>query len=92
MLEVGKDDHFDVVVVTLDGAMNGYFGHAFPVGPEELLADVAGSLQDHLSQIVWGGWPICPKHGGHRLDAVVEAGVATWRCPRGDFTARIGEL
>ncbi len=82
------------VHIFLDGQPHGSFGRAFPSDLEAQLALVADLLREHtLDEEIWGGWPTCPDHHTHPLDArVAEGGVASWVCPRGRVVSRIGDL
>lgn len=61
---------------------------------EEALAELADYLQEAvLDEEVWGGWPICPDHRTHPLEATTDqTHIAVWKCPRGRVIARIGDL
>lgn len=64
--------------------------------PEVSLADLADRLcESFLHEEVWGGWPICPRHGSRPMWATVgDDGVAVWACeedPERD-RVRIGRL
>jgi hypothetical protein len=85
---------FIEVHVFLDGEPHGGFGRSLAADPEAQLAEVADLLREHtLDEAVWGGWPICPDHHTHPLDPCLDPdGLASWRCPRGRFIARIGDL
>jgi hypothetical protein len=91
-------EHFDDyrqwwdVSLTLDGEPIGSFGTYFPLDPEEFTAFLADYLQEHLSQTIWGGWPMCPDHANHPLEAMTIDARAVWRCPRGREIAIIGHL
>jgi hypothetical protein len=80
--------------VFIDGKGFGSFGRAFSADPEQQLAELADVLREHtLDEEIWGGWPICPVHGTHPLDAHTDPDTgATWSCPRHAFAARIGAL
>src|SRR4051812_27001634 len=91
-LSLRERDGLDVIMVTLAGQPAGSFWKSFPHEHEPFLAEVAGDLQEFLSQEVWGGWPICATHNTHPLDPTVIDGTASWVCPLGQFTARIGDL
>jgi hypothetical protein len=78
--------------LTLNGEPIGRFGTYFPPSSEEFTAHLAGYLQEHLSQAIWGGWPMCPDHPNHPLVAKMSHEKAVWSCPRGREVARIGDL
>lgn len=80
--------------VAIDGSPRGTTGVNGSTGtPEETLAAIADRLcEGWLHEEVWGGWPICPRHRTHPLDARVDQSVATWCCPREGVIARIGDL
>ncbi|HZQ83677.1 MAG TPA: hypothetical protein VFA83_02510 [Acidimicrobiales bacterium] len=60
---------------------------------EVFVAGLAEDLREFaLDEEIWGGWPICPDHGTHPLEASAEGGVAAWICPSGRFFAPIGSL
>lgn len=82
-------------VLLVDGRWCGT--SAYPNSPAEThehdVAEWADQLREGLlDEEIWGGWPICPLHGGHPLDPVLEAEIAVWACPRGEVVARIGSL
>jgi hypothetical protein len=62
--------------------------------PESFVAELADYLREAvLDEEIGGGWPTCPDHGTHPLEAGTDdAGVAIWYCPRGTTVARIGTL
>jgi hypothetical protein len=80
--------------VWLDGKLVVGFGHGFSTDPEHFLAELADYLREEvLDEEVGGGWPTCPDHRTHSLEAGTdEAGVAICYCPRGTTVARIGAL
>ena len=80
--------------VWIDGKASSAFGTYFPEDPEAFTAELADYLTVHTSQTIWGGWPICPSHGTHPLQAKLDvAGQAIWACPTsGQTVARIGDL
>jgi hypothetical protein len=78
--------------LTLNGEPIGSFGTRFPPSTEEFTAHLADYLQEHLSQSIWGGWPMCPDHPNHPLVAEMSHERAVWSCPRGREVARIGDL
>jgi hypothetical protein len=80
------------VTLTLDGEPIGGFGTYFPSKAEDFIAFLADYLQQHLSQKVWGGWPMCPDHPNHPLEPDTEDGLAVWRCPAGRRIDQIGHL
>jgi hypothetical protein len=82
------------VVVQLGGTVCGGFGPVWSDDAEESLARLAELLREFcLDEVVWGGWPICPRHRTHPLEARVCEGRATWVCPlTGATVATIGEL
>ena len=77
--------------VDLDGGGPSY-GTNFPPDEEDFVAFLAQYLQEQvLDEAIWGGWPTCPLHSGHPLQAVVSVeGLATWICPDGHPVATIG--
>jgi hypothetical protein len=89
----GDDEWFDVDVF-LDNRAIGSFGRHFSSSPEEFIA----ALADYLCEFAFDGqvanvWPVCPDHGTHPLEAVMDENHrAAWRCPFGRFVARLGEL
>ena len=76
----------------LDGEPLGGFGTYFPPDREEFTAFLADYLQEHLSQTIWGGWPMCPDHPNHPLEAMTIDARAVWKCPVGSEISRIGDL
>jgi hypothetical protein len=78
--------------LTLNGEPIGSFGTFFPSSSEEFTAHLADYLQEHLSQAIWGGWPMCPDHPNHPLVAQVSQERAVWSCPIGREVSRIGDL
>lgn len=80
--------------VVLDGVSRGKFGQFFPQEEEPFVATLADRLCDsYLHDDIWGGWPICPDHGTHPLEPLLdECGQAVWKCPIGRVVARIGSL
>jgi hypothetical protein len=76
--------------LTLNGEPIGSFGTYFPPTSEDFTAHLADYLQEHLSQAIWGGWPMCPDHPNHPLVANVSHKKAVWSCPRGREVAQIG--
>ena len=77
--------------IAIDGSPRGSTG--VNGDPEEALAAIADRLcEGWLHEEVWGGWPICPHHGTHPLDAGVNGSVAMWCCPQEGVIARIGDL
>jgi hypothetical protein len=89
-----EDDGWWDVYIDIDQERNGSFGRNFSDHPEEFLADLADYLCDsYLHVEVWGGWPLCPRHTAHPLNAeLADSGVAVWRCPQGGFEQAIGHL
>jgi hypothetical protein len=76
----------------IDGVRDSGFGRDFPNDEEEFVALLADLVSDEMA-ITLGGWPTCPDHQTHPLDAVLdEASIAVWKCPRGRTIARIGDL
>jgi hypothetical protein len=63
--------------------------------PEKRLAIFADFLvESDLSEEVWGGWPLCPRHPNRPMWATVnDVGRAVWRC-EADSTdeAEVGRL
>jgi hypothetical protein len=87
-------DHWWDVKTFVDGSQVTDGGRIFiSTAEEEFAAELADYLrEDVLDEEVWGGWPICPHHGTHPLEAMMDQGVATWCCPRDGAVARIGDL
>jgi hypothetical protein len=89
------EEHDGVVVnITVDGEEEGGLGVGFIGDLEQSIAFFADSLCEHtLHEAVWGGWPICSRHGGHPLEPVAVGGIASWCCPRDQsVVAAIGQL
>jgi hypothetical protein len=82
------------VVVTIDGRLVGSFNSSPSPNVEVFIADLANQLREFaLDEEVWGGWPTCPVHGTHPLEAGVGAGgTASWRCPISGAAYAIGGL
>jgi hypothetical protein len=60
----------------------------------ELLAELAGSVQEAIIDELQRAWPVCPGHP-HPAEPVVVSGAAVWACTlrsRPAVIARIGEL
>lgn len=78
----GIDEWWDVDVF-LDEHPVGSFGRHFPTGESEFMVALADYLCEFtLDEELWGGWPICPDHGTHPLQAIVDENqAAIWRCP-----------
>lgn len=94
-LRGGIEDTWFEFDVSLDGRGIGSFGHSFGAPePETVVAELADYLREFaLDEEFWGGWPICPTHATHPLDAVLnDSGAAIWRCPKGSVSAAIGDL
>jgi hypothetical protein len=78
---------------SFNGERGSGFGTFLPSGAEGLVAYLADYLQEHFSQEIWGGWPICPDHETHPLVAELEmTATAVWKCPKGRVISRIGDL
>jgi len=92
-LHPGSDDWWDIDVF-LDEQTSGSFGRSFPSDEEEFIVDLADYLCEFsLDEEVWGGWPVCPDHKTHPLQASLDDNhTAVWRCPVGRVIARLGEL
>jgi hypothetical protein len=88
------DSYWWDIEISLDGNDIGGIGRTFSEEPEDFLANLADALcESHLDEQIWGGWPICPDHGTHPLNAGLhETGKATWFCPHGRAIAAIGAL
>jgi hypothetical protein len=82
------------IQVVIEDRYVGAVGRSFSADEERFVSEAADVLREHwLDEEVWGGWPICPRHGGHPLDPALDpAGVATWLCPQSGPVARIGSL
>lgn len=49
--------------------------------PEETLVRLADRLvEDSLSEVIWGGWPLCPRHPTRPMWPKNSDGVASWIC------------
>jgi hypothetical protein len=83
--------------VNIDGEAKGAFG-VFPADdgrPGEQLARMADSLcEGWLHEEIWGGWPMCPRHGTRPMWAETGSdGEAVWVCEAdAAHRALIGEL
>ena len=81
------------IEVSLDGVVIGWFQHGHSPDVEVFVAELADYLQEFaLDEEIWGGWPICPEHNTHPLEATVADGTASWLCPEGRVIAPIGSL
>lgn len=78
----------------LDGRLIGSFSASESPDEEVLVVDLADRLREFaLDEEVWGGWPICPTHRTHPLEAALDRdGRAAWLCPNGADGFRIGDL
>ena len=85
---------FPIVEVLLDGIHVGGFGLPGGHSADEVVAALADALQEaFLDEFIWGGWPTCPQHHTHPLQAVVVRGTATWSCPTDErVVSAIGAL
>ena len=49
--------------------------------PEETLVRLADRLvEDSLSEVIWGGWPLCPRHPTRPMWPKNSDGGASWIC------------
>lgn len=81
------------IEVSLDGEVTGWFQHGHSPDVETFVAELAEYLREFaLDEEIWGGWPICPAHKTHPLEAAVVRGTASWLCPEGRVIAPIGAL
>lgn len=80
--------------VILDEQVRGNLGQFFPQDEEAFVVALADRLcESYLHEDIWGGWPICPDHDTHPLEALLdESGTAVWVCPIGRPIARVGSL
>jgi hypothetical protein len=98
--EPGPPEHASwfTFLIFVDGEQLGGRGQTFPmdpIDPQQRLAVVADlACEDVLNEAIWGGWPTCPVHHTHPLEAKVDAhlGVASWTCPKGKYSVAIGSL
>jgi hypothetical protein len=90
------DDGFWVCDYAVDGdADRGGFGAGWSDDPEEDLARLADQLvEQSLSEVIWGGWPLCHHHPTRPMWPKVNSeGVASWVCEVDpDDQVRIGHL
>src|SRR5665213_2649740 len=71
-LQPGIDGWWDIEVF-LDDRTVGSFGRHFPTDESEFIVALADYLCEFsLDEEVWGGWPICPDHGTHPLQAELD--------------------
>ena len=92
-LQLVWNDDVGLCEVAVDGTNSGGFGINF--GDDEMvIAEIADRLQEWgLDELIWGGWPTCPRHHTHPLRATVDGGRAVWTCPSDSITvALIGSL
>jgi hypothetical protein len=92
-LELVWNDDDGLCEVAIDGTNSGGFG--INLGDDEtVIAEIADRLQEWgLDELIWGGWPTCPRHHTHPLEATVVDGRAVWTCPSDSITvALIGSL
>jgi hypothetical protein len=92
-LELSWNDRDRLCEVSIDGTNSGGFSISF--GDEEtVVAEIADRLQEWgLDELIWGGWPTCPRHHTHPLQATVADGHAVWMCPSDSIAvAVIGSL
>jgi hypothetical protein len=82
------------IQVVIEDRYVGAVGRSFSADEEGFVSEAADVLREHwLDEEVWGGWPLCPHHGGHPLDPALDNdGVASWFCPHIGRVARIGSL
>lgn len=83
------------VAVSIDGRRAGSIGRSYCLADsEELLAELTENLREFaLDEEIWGGWPTCPMHHTHPLEARVVREAAWWQCPvLNRPVARIGDL
>ena len=80
--------------VSIDQVFIGSFGTIYPGGNVERLVQLANDLTaGFLGEVVGAGWPMCPVHATHPLNATVDGSHrAVWKCPSGRVVAEIGEL
>ncbi len=78
-------------VLRLEATDSHALDQVFVLDEETAVAQLADQVQEFLDEEISGGWPFCPEHATH-ITAVVSAGTAVWRCPRGETVARIGDL
>jgi hypothetical protein len=88
-----EEDEWWDVEMWVDGVRDSGFGRNFPNDAQEFLAALADIVADEMAITIWGGWPICPEHLSHPLEATVnESTIAVWRCPSGQTVFVVGTL
>ena len=81
--------------VSVDHTFKGSFGTIYPKDDVNRLVQLANDLSAGFlgDEVGSSGWPVCPDHGTHPLNATSDAShQAVWKCPTGRIVARIGEL
>jgi len=81
--------------VSVDHVYKGSYGTLYPEDAVDRLVQLTNDLSaGFLCEEAGGsGWPVCPDHGSHPMNATVDASHrAVWMCPTGRIVASIGEL
>ena len=77
------DRGFWICDYSVDGeADRGSIGDAWTDDdPEGNLVRLADRLvEESLSEVIWGGWPLYPRHPTRPMWSMISAGVASWVC------------
>jgi hypothetical protein len=74
-----EDDDAWMVYVQADKGGGGGSGFVLDRPFPALVATLAGMIQDHVIDEIWGEWPACPHHG-HPLDAEADDRTSWWVC------------
>lgn len=92
-LETGPDGWLSFRV-SIDHVFKGSYGTIYPEDDVDRFVQLADDLATgFLGDEVGSGWPACPDHGTHPLNATIDAShQAVWKCPAGRIVARVGEL